>query len=75
MEIYETTREIAQRKNWLLSLVVIVLITFGVLIVLQGIALFVALFLFGIDLDSVVKLMSVTQISHMAEWLYILFRE
>lgn len=58
MEIYETTREIAQRKNWLLSLVVIVLITFGVLIVLQGIALFVALFLFGIDLDSVVKLMS-----------------
>ena len=41
-----------------MSLVVIVLITFGVLIVLQGIALFVALFLFGIDLDSVVKLMS-----------------
>jgi Predicted metal-dependent membrane protease len=58
MEIYETTREIAQRKNWLLSLVVIVLVTFGVLIVLQGVALFIALFLFGIDLDGVMTLMS-----------------
>ena len=29
MEIYETQAEIASRKNWLLSLVVITLVAFG----------------------------------------------
>ena len=39
MEIYETESEIAKRKSWLLSLVVIVLVGLGVLVVLQVIAL------------------------------------
>jgi len=38
MEIYETQAEIASRKNWLLSLVVITLVAFGTLVLLQGIA-------------------------------------
>ncbi|TFV96141.1 CPBP family intramembrane metalloprotease [Algoriphagus kandeliae] len=58
MEIYETQREIAQRKSWLLSLVVIVLVSFGVLIVLQGIALGLVPFLFGIGLEDIVALLS-----------------
>ncbi|MFC3416010.1 CPBP family intramembrane glutamic endopeptidase [Algoriphagus hitonicola] len=58
MEIYETQSEIAKRKNWLLSLVVTVLITFGVLILLQGIALALTPFLFNIELSEVLGLFS-----------------
>ncbi|NVJ86879.1 MAG: CPBP family intramembrane metalloprotease [Algoriphagus sp.] len=58
MEIYETQREIAQRKSWLLSLVVIVLVSFGVLIVLQGIALGLVPYLFGIELPDIISLLS-----------------
>ncbi len=58
MEIYETNSEIAKRKSWLLSLVVIVLVTFGVLVVLQAIALALSPALFGISLEQILGLMS-----------------
>jgi uncharacterized protein len=37
MEIYEPQAKIAQKENWLLSIVVFILIGFGALIVMQGI--------------------------------------
>src|SRR5690606_14133673 len=46
MEIYETDTEIAKRKNWLLSLIVIVLVGLGILVVLQVSAVAIAPFLF-----------------------------
>lgn len=58
MEIYETESEIAKRKSWLLSLVVIVLVTLGVLVVLQGAALAIVPSLFNITLEDIVGLMS-----------------
>jgi uncharacterized protein len=56
MEIYETQAEIAKRHNWLLSLVVIVLVTFGVLVLLQGLAVALIPFLFNISLDDLMSL-------------------
>ena len=58
MEIYETQSEIAKRKSWLLSLVVIVLVAFGVLILLQVLALAFTPFLFGVTVEDIVGLMS-----------------
>ncbi len=58
MEIYETQSEIAKRKSWLLSLVVIVLVAFGVLILLQVLALALTPFLFGVSIDEIMGLMS-----------------
>ncbi|WP_297337483.1 CPBP family intramembrane glutamic endopeptidase [Algoriphagus sp.] len=58
MEIYETQSEIAKRKNWLLSLVVTVLVAFGVLILLQGIALALTPFLFNMEFNEVLGLFS-----------------
>lgn len=58
MEIYETQSEIAKRKSWLLSLVVIVLVTLGVLVALQGAALAIVPSLFNISLEDIVGLMS-----------------
>ena len=58
MEIYETQSEIAKRKNWLLSLVVIVLVAIGMLILLQGIALALMPTLFNITLEDMLALMS-----------------
>lgn len=58
MEIYETQSEIAKRKNWLLSLIVIVLVTFGTLILLQGLALAFMQTLFNITLEEIMSLMS-----------------
>lgn len=58
MEIYETHSEIGQRRSWLLSLTVIVLITFGILVLLQGLALGLVPFLFHIEIDSLMGLMS-----------------
>ena len=58
MEIYETQAEIAKRKNWLLSLVVTVLVTFGVLILLQAVALAFVPTLFKITLEELLGLMS-----------------
>ena len=58
MEIYETQAEIAQRKSWLLSLVVIVLVTFGTLILLQALALAFVPFLFNLSVEDLLGLMS-----------------
>lgn len=58
MEIYETQSEIAKRKNWLLSLVVIVLVTLGTLFLLQGIALAFMPTLFNITLEEIMGLLT-----------------
>jgi uncharacterized protein len=58
MEIYETQSEIAKRKNWLLSLIVIVLVTFGTLILLQGVALAIIPTLYNITLEDLMGLMT-----------------
>lgn len=58
MEIYETQAEIAKRHNWLLSLVVIVLVTFGVLVLLQGLAVAFIPSLFNITLEDFMSLVS-----------------
>jgi uncharacterized protein len=58
MEIYETQSEIAKRKSWLLSLVVTVLVAFGVLIILQVLALALTPFLFGVSVPDIMGLMS-----------------
>jgi uncharacterized protein len=56
MEIYETQAEIASRKNWLLSLVVITLVAFGTLILLQGIAVVLIPSLFQISMEELMAL-------------------
>ncbi|MEB2784676.1 CPBP family intramembrane glutamic endopeptidase [Algoriphagus persicinus] len=58
MEIYETETEIAKRKSWLLSLVVTVLVSIGILIILQVAALAVAPFLFNISIQEIMGLMT-----------------
>lgn len=58
MEIYETQAEIAKRHNWLFSLVVIVLVTFGLLVLLQGLALFLTPFLFKLSSEDLISLLS-----------------
>lgn len=58
MEIYETESEIAKRKSWLLSLIVIVLVGLGVLVVLQVVALALAPFLFNITIEEIMGLMT-----------------
>ncbi|MCH6199665.1 CPBP family intramembrane metalloprotease [Aquiflexum sp. LQ15W] len=56
MEIYKTQVPITSKSNWLLSIVVMVLVTFGVLILLQGLGLLLLPFLFGIPLDELAAL-------------------
>lgn len=56
MEIYETESEIAQRKNWLLSLIVIVLVALGVLIVLQVMAVFITPLIFDVTIEEIMGL-------------------
>lgn len=58
MEIYKTQSQIAAKHNWLLSLVVLVLITFGVLALTQGIALVMIPFLFNIPYEDILPLFS-----------------
>lgn len=58
MEIYETQSEIGKRSNWLLSLVVIVLVGFGTLVLLQGVALAFLPTLFNISIEDLLGLMS-----------------
>ena len=58
MEIYETQAEIATRKNWLLSLVVITLVAFGTLVLLQGLSLAVVPFLFQVSMEDMMSLVS-----------------
>jgi membrane protease YdiL (CAAX protease family) len=56
MEIYDTQAEIASRKNWPFSLVVITLVTFGTLVLLQGIAIAVIPFLFQLTMEDLIGL-------------------
>jgi len=58
MEIYETQSEIGKRSNWLLSLVVIVLVGFGTLVLLQGVALAMLPTLFNVSIEDLIGLMS-----------------
>lgn len=58
MEIYETNSEIGKRKSWLLSLIVIVLVSIGVLIILQVVALALAPFLFNVTIPEIMGLMT-----------------
>ncbi len=58
MEIYKTQSPIAAKSNWFLSLLVLVLISFGVMIVLQGIALIISIPLFDIGLSDIEALVS-----------------
>jgi len=58
MEIYETQTEIGKRKSWLLSLIVIVLVTIGVLILLQGMALALVPTLYDVSIEDFMGLMT-----------------
>ena len=58
MEIYETQAEIAIRKNWLLSLVVITLVAFGTLVLLQGISIALVPFLFQVSMEDLMSLVA-----------------
>jgi uncharacterized protein len=58
MQIYKTQTPIASKSNWLLSFVVMVLITIGVLFLLQGIGVLLINPLFGIPLDELMALLT-----------------
>ncbi len=58
MEIYDTQAEIASRKNWLLSLVVITLVAFGTLVLLQGVAIAFVPFLFQVSMEDLMSLVA-----------------
>lgn len=58
MEIYKTQALIARKGNWLLSLIIILLVTFGVMAVLQGLALVLVPPFFGIPLDEFMATLS-----------------
>lgn len=56
MDIYKTQVPITAKSNWLLSIVVMVLVTFGVLVLLQGLGLLLLPVLFNIPLDELAAL-------------------
>src|SRR5690554_5215227 len=58
MEIYETRNNNAAKHPWLLSLVLLTLIVFGSLLVLQGLAIMLVPFLFGIPMEDLLHLFS-----------------
>lgn len=58
MEIYETQSEIGKRKSWLLSSVVVLLVSVGVLILLQAIAVLLLPLLFNISLADLGRIIS-----------------
>jgi membrane protease YdiL (CAAX protease family) len=58
MEKYETRTQIGKRSSWLLSLIVIVLVTIGVLILLQGLALALVPSLYNISLQDFLGLLT-----------------
>lgn len=63
MEIYKTQSPIANKSNWLLSLFVIVLVTIGTLLLLQGIAVLLIPPLFAIPLDELPALLTLKSTS------------
>ena len=60
MEIYKTHSTIASKSNWLLSIIVITLITIGVLFLMQGIGVLLLNPLFSIPLDELVSIFTGT---------------
>lgn len=56
MQIYKTQAPIASKRSWFFSLLVVLLITVGVMIVMQGIGLFLIPVLFNIPLDEMAAL-------------------
>jgi uncharacterized protein len=58
MEIYKTRSAIASKSNWLLSLVVTVLVSFGVLALLQGLAVLLVHPIFNIPLDELIAVLT-----------------
>ncbi|MCE7056925.1 CPBP family intramembrane metalloprotease [Algoriphagus sp. AGSA1] len=58
MEIYETESEIAKRKNWLLSLIVIVLVSIGILVILQVSAMAVVPYLFNMSMAETISMLT-----------------
>jgi uncharacterized protein len=58
MEIYETQSEIGKRKSWLLSSVVVLLVSLGVLLLMQGIAIALLPVLFNISLEDLASLLT-----------------
>lgn len=63
MEIYKTKSPIANKSNWLLSLFVMVLVTFGTLLLLQGLAVLLIPALFSIPLDELPALLTLKSTS------------
>lgn len=63
MEIYKTQSPIANKSNWLLSLFVMVLVTIGTLLLLQGIAVLLIPPLFAIPLDELPALLTLKSTS------------
>jgi membrane protease YdiL (CAAX protease family) len=63
MEIYKTQSPIASKSNWLLSLFVMVLVTIGTLLLLQGIAVVLIPALFDIPLDQLPALLTLKSTS------------
>lgn len=58
MQIYKTQSPIASRSNWLLSLVVLILVTFGVMALLQGLAVVLVPKIFSISLDETIAILT-----------------
>ncbi len=58
MQIYKTQTSIASKSSWLLSIVVVILITMGVMILLQALSLFLIPPIFGIPVDEFASLFS-----------------
>jgi membrane protease YdiL (CAAX protease family) len=63
MEIYNTQSPIASKSNWLLSLFVMVLVTIGTLLLLQGIAVVLIPPIFDIPLDELPLLLTLKSTS------------
>jgi len=56
MQIYKTNAPIASRRFWFLSLIIILLITIGVMLLMQGLGLMLVPPLFNISLDEMLAL-------------------
>ena len=71
MEIYKTQSPIANKSNWLLSLFVIVLVTIGTLLLLQGIAVLLIPPLFDISTDELPALLTLKSTSPQARMAFL----
>jgi uncharacterized protein len=56
MQIYKTNAPIASRRFWFLSLIIILLITIGVMLLMQGLGLMLVPPIFNISLDEMLAL-------------------